>query len=92
MWNGYGGILSKELSWLTEAEFNRIKSIISSAKLPIDPPNISLEKFIELMQSDKKAHNNQIHLVLQKGIGKAILTQDYPQKDFLHTLQQKTFS
>jgi 3-dehydroquinate synthetase len=44
------------------------------------------------MQSDKKTHNNQIHLVLQKGIGKAILTQDYSQKDFLHTLQQKTFS
>ena len=84
--------LSKELSWLTEADFNRIKNIISSAKLPIDPPNISQEKFIDLMQSDKKTHNNQIHLVLQKGIGKAILTRDYSQEDFLYTLQQKTFS
>ena len=84
--------LSKELSWLTETDFNRIKNIMLSAKLPIDPPNISQEKFIDLMHSDKKTHNNQIHLVLQKGIGKAILTQNYSQKDFLHTLQQKTFS
>jgi len=84
--------LSKELSWLTETDFNRIKNIILSAKLPIDPPNISQDKFIDLMQSDKKTHNNQINLVLQKGIGKAILTQDYSQKDFLNTLQQKTFS
>ena len=84
--------LSKELSWLTEADFIRIKNIMLSAKLPIDPPNISQEKFVDLMQSDKKTHNNQIHLVLQKGIGNAILTQDYSQKDFLHTLQQKTFS
>ena len=84
--------LSKELSWLTEGDFIRIKNIMLSAKLPIDPPNISQEKFVDLMQSDKKTHNNQIHLVLQKGIGNAILTQDYSQKDFLHTLQQKTFS
>jgi 3-dehydroquinate synthase len=84
--------LSKELSWLTEADFNRIINIISSAKLPINPPNISQEKFVDLMQSDKKTHNNQIHLVLQKAIGKAILTRDYSQEDFLYTLQQKTFS
>ena len=84
--------LSKELSWLTEADFIRIKNIMLSAKLPIDPPNISQEKFVDLMQSDKKTHNNQIHLVLQKAIGKAILTQDYSQKDFLHTLRQKKFS
>ena len=84
--------LSKELSWLTEADFIRIKNIMLSAKLPIDPPNISQEKFVDLMQSDKKTHNNQIHLVLKKGIRNAILTQDYSQKDFLHTLQQKTFS
>ena len=84
--------LSKELSWLTEGDFIRIKNIMLSAKLPVDPPNISQEKFVDLMQSDKKTHNNQIHLVLQKGIGKAILTHDYSQKDFLHTLQQKTFS
>ena len=84
--------LSKELSWLTEADFIRIKNIMLSAKLPVDPPNISQEKFVDLMQSDKKTHNNQIHLVLQKGIGKAILTHDYSQKAFLHTLQQKTFS
>ena len=74
--------LSKELSWLTEADFIRIKNMMLSAKLPIDPPNISHEKFIDLMQSDKKTYNNQIHLVLQKGIGKAILTHDYSQKAF----------
>ena len=84
--------LSKELSWLTEGDFIRIKNIMLSAKLPVDPPNISQEKFVDLMQSDKKTHNNQIHLVLQKGIGEAILTHDYSQKAFLHTLQQKTFS
>ena len=84
--------LSKELSWLTEGDFIRIKNIMLSAKLPVDPPNIPQEKFVDLMKSDKKTHNNQIHLVLQKGIGRAILTHDYSQKDFLHTLQQKTFS
>ncbi len=83
--------LSKELSWLTEAEYKRIKKVILSAKLPINPPNISQEKFIDLMRSDKKTYNNQINLVLQKGIVKAILTKDYSQKDFLHTLKQKSF-
>ena len=84
--------LSKELAWLKEDEFRRIKDIILSAKLPINPPDISQEKFIDLMMSDKKTHNNQINLVLQKAIGKAVLTNDYSNAALLNTLQQKKFT
>lgn len=83
--------LSKELSWLTDKEFKRITNIFLSAKLPINPPEISQKKFIDLMNSDKKTKNNQINLVLQKGIGKVILTNDYPKKVLLATLKQKNF-
>ncbi len=84
--------LSNELEWLSEQEFMRIKNILKSAKLPIDPPEISEQKFIDLMRSDKKNHNNQINLVLQKSIGEAILTTDFTEKSLLKTLNQKNFS
>ena len=84
--------LSKELAWLKDDEFRRIKDIILSAKLPINPPDISQEKFIDLMMSDKKTYNNQINLVLQKAIGKAVLTNDYSNAALLNTLQQKKFT
>jgi 3-dehydroquinate synthetase len=38
------------------------------------------------MQSDKKTKNNQIHLVLQTSIGKAVLTKEYDSKILSKTL------
>ena len=43
------------------------------------------------MQLDKKTKKDQIHLVLQQGIGKAILTSDYDIEKFHNTLLQKHF-
>ena len=83
--------LSEEMGWLSREENQRIKSLITHANLPINPPKISKQKFLDLMQLDKKTKENQINLVLQQGIGKAILTSDYDTEMFHNTLLQKTF-
>jgi 3-dehydroquinate synthase len=83
--------LSLQMGWLTTEENDRIKSLIINTNLPINPPEISKKKFLELMQLDKKTTEGQINLVLQQGIGKAILTSDYDTKKFHNTLSKKTF-
>ena len=83
--------LSQELGWLKPDEFDRTKQLIANANLPINPPDIPVDQFMGLMQSDKKSQRGRIHLVLQKTIGDAILTSDYPEAALRKTLQQKSF-
>ena len=52
---------------------------------------ISKQEFLDLMQLDKKTKEDQINLVLQQGIGKAILTSDYDTEKLHNTLLKKTF-
>ena len=83
--------LSQELGWLNTDEFDRTKQLIANANLPINPPDIPVDQFMGLMQSDKKSQRGRIHLILQKTIGEAILTSDYPEAALRKTLQQKSF-
>ena len=83
--------LSQELGWLNPDEFDRTKQLIANANLPINPPDIPVDQFMGLMQSDKKSQRGRIHLILQKTIGEAILTSDYPEALLRKTLQQKSF-
>ena len=78
--------MSKELGWLSLKDYLRVIRLIELAGLPITPPEISEEKFLDLMQSDKKTKNNQINLVLQTAIGKALLTHEYDSEILSKTL------
>ena len=78
---GCGMVLAAKMSlaqgWLSESEFNRVKDLISQANLPIKKPDIDYENFIGAMKLDKKNKNKEIYLVLQQGIGQAIVTNKY---------------
>ncbi len=69
--------LSLRMSWLTAMELARILAILQKAHLPIEAPALGRISTFELMQSDKKVQDGKIRLVLQKGIGKAVITSDY---------------
>ena len=51
--------LSQELGWLNPDEFDRTKQLIANANLPINPPDIPVDQFMGLMQSDK-SHNGAV--------------------------------
>jgi len=78
--------MSKELGWLSSSDYLRVNRLIELAGLPINPPEISEEKFLSLMRLDKKTKDNQIHLVLQTAIGKALLTHKYDSEILRKTL------
>lgn len=69
--------LSKRMGWLTQAEVNRIHDLLSKAKLPLEAPQLGVEKYLDLMQLDKKVADGKIRLVLQQGIGNSVITSDY---------------
>ena len=78
--------LSRKLGWLQTDDYNRIDAIFKAANLPIVPPSLGAEKYIDLMGLDKKVENGKIRLVLQQGIGKAVITSDYDAEKLLETL------
>ncbi|CAN4276002.1 AroB 3-dehydroquinate synthetase [Methylophilaceae bacterium] len=69
--------LSQRMAWLSADELARIKNSLLAANLPLDPPKLGAAKYLDLMGLDKKVENGKIRLVLQQGIGRAVITSDY---------------
>ena len=80
--------LSQSMGWLLDKDVDRIVALIKKAGLPIEPPKISVKKYMELMMLDKKTKGGQINLVLQKSIGDAVLTNQYDPKKLHQILEQ----
>ena len=78
--------LSQRMAWLTANEVVRIKNSLIAANLPINPPDLGAIKYLDLMGLDKKVENGKIRLVLQQGIGKAVITSDYDAEKLAATL------
>ncbi|QWD25166.1 3-dehydroquinate synthase [Polynucleobacter paneuropaeus] len=68
-----GAKLSCLLKKITQADADRLTRIIHSMHLPTTAPNFGAERYIELMQVDKKAEGGQIRYVLLEQIGKAYI-------------------
>ncbi|MBA2653992.1 MAG: 3-dehydroquinate synthase [Gammaproteobacteria bacterium] len=65
---------SLKLGLIDTGIFNRIKNILTMAKLPIRLPNsLSAGQMIEPMNADKKKDTHQLKLVLLQGIGQAVI-------------------
>ena len=78
--------LSQRLGWLEPRDVERIETLVTRAGLPTRPPEISTAEFLQLMAVDKKVLDGQLRLVLLKGIGKAIVAQDFPPELLRETL------
>ena len=77
-----GLVLAAELSARTGrlpgADALRVRELLASAGLPVDPPRLGRARMQELMAMDKKVKGGQVRLVLLDGIGQAVVTADYP--------------
>ena len=78
--------LSHRLGWFTETEVKRTYDLLSAANLPLTPPSLGVERYLELMGLDKKVEDGKIRLVLLKGIGKSLITSDYDKQLLQQTL------
>lgn len=81
--------LSHRLGWLTDMEFDRILALVAAAGLPLGPPSgISAAVLRERMATDKKIARGRIRLVLPKGLGHAVVVEEYPESALSAVLQQ----
>ena len=70
--------LSWRLGWISEEVLLRIERLFVLAGLPVRGPQMPVERYIELMQHDKKVLDGRLRLVLLRGLGEAVVTGDVP--------------
>ena len=77
--------LSCRLGQISQSDANRLTRIIKLMNLPTLPPKFGVERYMELMQVDKKAEGGKIRYVLLEKIGKAQV-QTVPDAPVIETL------
>jgi 3-dehydroquinate synthase len=66
--------LSSRLGWISAADVARIDSLLARAGLPVRGPVMDVDRYLELMQHDKKVLDGKLRLVLLKRIGQAVVS------------------
>jgi 3-dehydroquinate synthase len=77
--------LSARLGHIGQADAQRLKQMIKAMRLPIMPPKLGTERFMELMQVDKKTEAGQIRYITLGSIGAARI-QQVPNATVIETL------
>jgi 3-dehydroquinate synthase len=77
--------LSARLGHISQVDAQRLKQIIESMHLPIVPPKLGTNRFMELMQVDKKTEAGQIRYVTLASVGAARI-QQVPDTTVIETL------
>lgn len=70
--------LSRRLGDLADADVARIEALFLAAGLPVQGPRLGEDRYLELMQHDKKVQDGKLRLVLLKRIGMAYVGDGAP--------------
>lgn len=68
--------LSRRLGWLSAADVERVKRLLTAAGLPVAGPALGVERYRELMGHDKKVLAGRLRLVLLRRLGEAVTYAD----------------
>lgn len=72
-----GMIMAAELSGLVPDELARLKELIAAAGLPVSPPVIEAQRWLDAMGMDKKVAQKQLRFVLLNSLGDSLVTAKY---------------
>jgi 3-dehydroquinate synthase len=70
--------LSRQLGWISAADVARIEKLFLRAGLPVIGPVLGVNRYLELMQHDKKVQDGKLRLVLFKQVGQAVISDAAP--------------
>ncbi len=79
--------LSHRLGHITAVDKERLCALVRAAGLPTEAPNLGVQRWLELMQVDKKNEGGQIRFILMKPLGSYLISAA-PQDALLATIQQ----
>jgi shikimate kinase/3-dehydroquinate synthase len=75
---GCGMVMAADLSYrlgmIDMRSRERIAALVEAAGLPVQAPNLGTDRWLELMQVDKKNEGGQIKFILLQPLGKAVIT------------------
>jgi 3-dehydroquinate synthase len=77
--------LSQRLGFIDAAAVERVRALVKAAGLPVVAPDLGAERWIELMEVDKKNEGGAIKFILLKPLGAPIIT-SVPRETLLATL------
>ncbi len=81
--------LSVREGWISGDVLSRTVQLLKRANLPVaPPPEMTPDRFMELMALDKKNINKKLRLVLLEKLGKALVSADFDHDALQQTLQQ----
>jgi len=66
--------LSHRLGYLSAQDKSRITALVKAAGLPVAAPDLGADRWLELMEVDKKNEGGEIKFILLKPLGQAIIT------------------
>jgi len=75
------GELSVRVAGLPAPENVRLRQLLSRFGLPVHPPTLGADRYLELMVRDKKVQAGKLRLVLLEALGRATIRADVPALD-----------
>jgi 3-dehydroquinate synthase len=73
--------LSQRMGLLAQPDVERVETLMSRAGLPVRPPALGVERYLDLMGMDKKVEGGKLRLILLERIGEAFVTANFPQQE-----------
>ncbi|MCW5299418.1 bifunctional shikimate kinase/3-dehydroquinate synthase AroKB [Herbaspirillum lusitanum] len=77
--------LSHRLGYIDAASKDRLTALVKAAGLPVTAPDLGTQRWLELMEVDKKNEGGAIKFILIKPLGQPLIT-NVPQELLLQTL------
>jgi len=73
--------------WMSLEDEKRVVTLLERSRLPTRPPEtLQADQIMQLMSVDKKVQDGRLRLVLMRGIGKSIVTDDFDMEKLRGTL------
>jgi 3-dehydroquinate synthase len=69
---------SHRLGMLEASVVSRLRALLQRAGLPVQAPHIGAARALDYMRVDKKVQSGRVRLVLLSGLGRSVVTGDYP--------------
>ena len=80
---------SLQMQWLQAKEYQSILQLLQAFDLPVHVPDkMQVHDFLRLMQHDKKVHQGKLRFILLKGVGNAVICQQFPQGVLQQAIEQ----
>lgn len=70
--------LSAQLGWISGEVVQRVERVFTRARLPVAGPALGVDRYLELMQHDKKVRDGKLRLVLLQRLGRAVVSDACP--------------